>query len=62
MNIFKKILSIFRKDKSEKKEDECWCNAPDRRKTPLWIKPEADGAPWSDNSVDIQETMKLAKK
>jgi hypothetical protein len=30
MNIFKKILSIFRKDKSEKKEDESWCNAPDR--------------------------------
>ena len=61
MNIFKKLFGKKKKQSSAEK-DGCWHDNTNEQTTPRWTTPEADGVPWSDNSVDNNITMQLAKK
>ncbi len=61
MNIFKKLFKR-KKKATATAEKEAWFNDSSQKKVKFWQKPISPEAPWSDNSVDNAETMKLAKK
>lgn len=61
MNIFKKLFGK-KKRKAEEKKPECWYNNAHEQPAPLWSAPSDPGSPWSDNSVDNNTTMSMAKR
>lgn len=58
-NLWNKLFG--RKKKKAAAEDGAWFNNAHTKKRGLWSTPDAPGVPWSDNSVDNAETMKMTK-
>lgn len=65
MSFFKRIFGrLFggkKKSTAKAQGGECWYNNAHERKVSRWQTPTASGVPWSDNSVDNAETMKMSK-